>query len=151
MSKILHRDKASDTDEIDKVDGNVVNKWRWDWMERTVSIDVKKSFPKIKWEGDGGLKICLKDCMRKIDQPGKAVCLVCNKSEVKYGANGVSALNKHVQPRTHVEKEVSKIKNYKLPDSGPAHLITENYGAPPAFHNVPQSSTTEAPQPTVHI
>ena len=70
---------------------------------------------------------------------------------LKYGTRGVAALTKHVQRVTHVKKEVEKIHNYKLPGSGAANNIVENYGAPRCFYNVPSSSTTEVPQPTVHI
>ena len=147
MSEILYGAKETDAGQIDEGEDN---KWKWEWMQRSVSIDVKKRYPLMKWNSEDSLSICLKDYIRKINVPGKATCLVCNK-ELDYGTNGVSALIKHVKCKKHVEKEVLKINNFKLPGSGPAQNITESYGAPPVFHGVPEASTSEAPQPTVHI
>ena len=43
--------------------------------------------------------------------------------------------------------------SYKIPGSGAAKNVEENYGAPPMFSNTSSTSTlaTTAPQPTVHI
>ena len=58
-------------------------------------MDVSK-YPKITKRLDT-ITICLKDCIRKIDQCGKAIYLLCRKADpMKYGTNGVATLTKHV-------------------------------------------------------
>ena len=95
MSKILYRENHA---EVDAIDTGLGNKWRWDWMEKVVSVDMN-TFERITWKSDDPLNICLKDCINKVDEPGKAICLLCKKSDnvLKYGIRGVAALTKHVQ------------------------------------------------------
>ena len=51
------------------------------------------------------ITICLKNCIRKIDQCGKAICLLCRKADpMKYGTNRVATLTKHFQPFGNVKK-----------------------------------------------
>ena len=150
MSEILHRDDQNNV--VDQVDEGIPNKWKWEWLQKIVSIDVKNSYPSLQWKSQEPLSVCLKDSIRKINVPGQAICLVCNKKSVKYGTNGVSALIKHVTCKSHVEKEVLKVNNFKFPGSGSAQdIVTESYGAPPVFHGVPVVPIANAPQPTVHI
>ena len=44
MTKILKHDDAID---IENVDEGVANKWRWQWVEKTVDVDLSK-YPKIR-------------------------------------------------------------------------------------------------------
>ena len=146
MAKILKRDDAVD---IENVDEGVANKWRWQWVEKTVDVDLSK-YPKITRADT----ICLKDCIRQIDQCGKAICLLCRKADpVKYGNNAVATLTKHVQSFGHVQRLIEKLTSYKIPGLGAAKNVEENYGAPPMFSNISSISTsaTTTPQPTVHI
>ena len=115
MAKILKRDDAID---IENVDEGVANKWRWQWVEKTVDVDLSK-YPKIR--GQDAVTICLKDCIRKIDQCGKTICLLGRKTNpMKYGTNGEATLTKHVQSFGHVQREVEKLTSYKIPGSGAA-------------------------------
>ena len=148
MSKILKRDDSVD---IENVDEGVANKWRWQWVEKTVDVDLSK-YPKITRSDT--IRICLKDCIRKIDQCGKAICFLCRKADpMKYETNGVATLAKHVQSFGHVQMELEKLTRHKIPGSGAARKVEENYGAPPMFSNTSSTSTssTTTPQATVHI
>ena len=114
-------------------------------------MDLSK-YPKITRSDT--ITICLKDCIRKIDQCGKATCLLCGKADpMKYGTNGVATLTKHVQSFGHVQREVEKLTSYKIPGSGAAKNVKENYGTPPTFSNTSSTSTatTTTPQSTVRI
>ena len=72
----------------ENVDVGVANKWRWQWVEKTVDVDLSK-YPKITRSDT--ITICSKDCIRKIDQCGKPICLLCRKADpMKYGTNGVA-------------------------------------------------------------
>ena len=67
-----------------------------------VDMDLLK-YPKIT--RSDAIIICLKDCIRKIDQCEKAICLLCRKADpVKYGTNGVATLTKHIQSFGHVQR-----------------------------------------------
>ena len=60
-------------------------------------------YPKISRSDT--VTICLKDCIRKIDQCGKAIYLLCGRAyPMKYGTNGVETLTKHVQSFDHVRR-----------------------------------------------
>ena len=39
MAKILKRDDAVDIEHVDK---RMANKWRWQWVEKTVDLDLSK-------------------------------------------------------------------------------------------------------------
>ena len=148
MAKVLKRDDAVD---IENLDEGVTNKWRWQEVEKTVDVDLSK-YPKITRSDT--ITICLKDCIRKIGQCGKSICLLCRKADpMKYGTNGVAPLMKHVQSFGHVQTEVEQVTSYKIPGSGAAQNVEENYGDPPIFSNTSSTSTstTATPQPTVHI
>ena len=109
MAKILKRDDAVD---IQNVDQGVANKWRWQWVEKTVDVDLLK-YAKITRPDT--ITICLKDCIRKIYQFGKAICLLRRKVDpMKYGTNGVATLMKHVESFGHVQREVEKMASYKI-------------------------------------
>ena len=143
MAKIL---KCDDAVDIENVDEGVANKWRWQWVEKTVDVDLSK-YPKITRSDI--ITICLKDCIRKIYQCGK-----CRKADpMKYETNGVATLMKHVHSFDHVQREVEKLTSYKILGSGAAKNIEENYVAPPMFSNTSSTSTstTTTPQPTIHI
>ena len=134
MAKIF---KCDDAVDIENVDEGVANKWRWQWVEKTVDVDLSKY---LKITRSDIITICLKDCIRKIDQCGKAFCLLCRKADpMKYETNGVATLMKHVH-------------SFIL-RSGAAKNIEENYVAPPMFSNTSSTSTSTAttPQPTIHI
>ena len=50
----------------------------------------------------------------QVKQPGKAVCLLCQKT-IKYASRGVVAMIEHCQTKAHVEKVITKRTNYSLP------------------------------------
>ena len=111
MSEILHRDDQNNV--VDQVDEGIPNKWKWEWLQKIVSIDVKNSYPSLQWKSQEPLSVCLKDSIRKINVPGQAICLVCNKKSVKYGTNGVSALIKHVTcKRCVINLGMLQLKNF---------------------------------------
>ena len=98
MAEIL---KCVDAVDIENVNEGVANKWRWQWVGKTVDVDLLK-YPKITRSDT--ITICLKDCIRKIDQCGKPFCLLCRKAApMKCGTNGVATLTKYVQSFGHVQ------------------------------------------------
>ena len=50
LQQVLQR---SGEECVDDFDADLVNKWRWEWLEKTVTIDVKKSNLKITWTSNG--------------------------------------------------------------------------------------------------
>ena len=58
-----------------------------------MDMDLLK-YPKITRSDT--ITICLRDCFKKIDQCGKAICFLCRKADpMKYGTNGIATLAKH--------------------------------------------------------
>ena len=128
MAKIL---KCDDAIDIESVDESVGNKWRWQWVEKTVDMDLSK-YPKITKSDT--IIICLKDSIRKIDQCGKAICLLYRRVDtMKYATNGVATLTKHVQSFGLLQKEVAKLTSYKIFGSGVAKNVEEIYEPLPCF------------------
>ena len=127
---------------VDNFDAGLANKWRWEWLEKTVTIGVKKSHLKITWTSSDPLVILLKYCIRKKKQPGKAICTVCCKSDsdvITY-----STLKQHIMGKGHVLKVITKMQCYKLPGA-PSAKSYENYGSPPAYYRAPAANTNPPP------
>lgn len=83
--KFLSRDQEASVAEIDK---NVKNKFRWDWLQRTVTMKVKLG-KKIE-----EISETLEQFIKKCDLPGKAFCIYCN-DVINYGSRGCVALIDH--------------------------------------------------------
>ena len=81
---IVQRGSEFDTD-IDKMNPQVTNPWKWTWMEHVVC----------------GQK--LGDTIRKIQKPGQAMCILCNK-ELKYGKRGRISLVRNENETRTVQK-----------------------------------------------
>ncbi len=78
-----------DDPDARKVDGEIRNKWNWNWLE--IKVDQKsKSFP-------------LKHFFRKDQEKGKAKCTVCDKY-ANYASRGSIALVDHCKSASHLKK-----------------------------------------------
>jgi hypothetical protein len=65
----MELNREADDRNLKTVEKSVKNKFRWQWLETTVEITLKgerKSIPLIEW-------------IRKINAPGKAKCIICDK------------------------------------------------------------------------
>ena len=82
---IVQRGSEFGTD-IDKTDPQVTNLWKWTWMQHVVREQK------------------LGDTIRKIQKPGQAMCILCNK-ELKYG--------KRVKSVTVSSKTQMKLEQFK--------------------------------------
>ena len=83
-------------------------------LETTVEITLKgerKATSLIEW-------------IRKIDVPGKAKCIVCDKV-ISYGARGRISLTEHCKSNEHAEKLNIKADNYTL---GVPKANSKSYG-----------------------
>ena len=81
-------------------DQGVKNQWKWEWLQ----VKVGKSY--------------LSDCIRKIDQPGYALCIYCN-CQITYGTNGRTALTRHVSNsnKKHQDNKKAYVTNTIIPHS----------------------------------
>ena len=114
---------------VNDFDADLANKRRWEWLE-TVTIDVKKSYPKITWTSNDPLVILLKDCIIKIKQLGQAICIVVNL--IATSLHTVKEVLEHIMGKSHVLKVITEMQCYKLP-SAASTKSDKNYGAPPAY------------------
>lgn len=74
--------------EVKTIDDGVKNRFKWSWLQETLQVE--------------GCTLSL-DCFSKIHEPGKAVCNICNQP-INYGANGKTALRKHMEHPKHINK-----------------------------------------------
>ena len=104
---IIERHKKADESKLVDVEKGVVNKFRWEWMERVVEFDPLEKFPKLNWT-HGSVRLTVKDHIRKIDQPGKVVCILCSSSDSFSYADGASAKHhkKHLKKVNRVVQAI---------------------------------------------
>ena len=146
--QVLQRSNQSNIDEIDK---GLSNKWRWDWIEKTVSIDVKKAHPHITRNKTEPLMITLKDCIRKIKEPGKAICIICSKSDcIRYAAKGLGALKQHVKGKVTCKRWLGTCSVSSSPvlhlKAALATIMVHHI-----YHGTPVLKSNPPPQPMVHL
>ena len=93
--KVLENEGDSDVK-----DQGVKNQWKWEWLQ----VKVGESY--------------LSDCIRKIDQPGYALCIYCN-CQINYGTNGKAALTRHVSSsnKKHQDNKKAYVTNTIIPNS----------------------------------
>ena len=145
---ILQRYGNEDETKLQEVEKTVSNKWRWDWLEKTVVVDPGKICPKLNWK-KGPLTLIAKDTFRKVDLAGKAICTVCQADGyVTYGSSGVKILVDHMKTKKHVSRVAMELENTRLP--GTKESSSDVYGAPAAYHDAPSSSRV-APKTSVHV
>ena len=86
-------------------DKSVKNPWSWSWLELEC----------------GGAP--LSEFIRKLEEPGKAICIWCNQ-DIKYGGRGKVALTDHAKTANHAKVLKLRKTNYSLPGKNkpPLHL-----------------------------
>ena len=146
---ILQRYGEEDELKLVDIDKDQSNKWRWDWLEKSIVVDPAKILPKSDWS-KGSLTLLVKDYIRKVDIPGKASCTLCeNNGYIKYGSTGVKAILDHLKAKKHVRNVVTEMENSRLPGvEEPRSDVT--YGAPKAYFDAPPT-TCVPPKTSVHI
>ena len=82
----------------------------------------------------------------QVKQPGKAVFSLCQKT-INYASRGVVVMIEHCQTKAHVEKVITKRRNYSVPT---AAENTDAYGLHLMFASqlsIPKASTSESNVP----
>ena len=88
--KIIQRTKEDELGLVE-LEESVTNKWRWEWLEKLLVLDLAKLFPSLNWTG-GPITVVAKDYMHKVDEPGKATCAVCKGVLVNYSKAGLKSI-----------------------------------------------------------
>ena len=88
---------SRDNADVSTIDKGVKNKFKWNWLEEK---DSNKMF--------------YSDWVRKVDLPGRALCLLCN-TLLKYGSQGKSALAVHAKKPVHKGVITAVSNNSTLP------------------------------------
>ena len=116
MAKRISKDNEAAVKEIDK---SVSNKFRWDWLDKTVKLTIKS--------GKDSEEVIEKigDFIVKINVPGKAQCLYCN-DVITYGSRGRCSFVEHASKKKHLEIVTLRRKNYSL---GSAFKVTSGASA----------------------
>ena len=126
------------------VDNGVRNKWRWDWLEKSVLVDPLNKFPEVKlnWS-NGPVRMMAKDHIRKIDKPGKALCVACDDDSITYSEVGLGTIKAHLEILRHFRCVTALAQNQLLPGV----TIETTYGAPPTYYNDKSALSTIASSP----
>ena len=131
----MELNREADDEHLKTLEKAVKNKFRWHWLETTVEITLKgerKATSLIEW-------------IRKLDVPGKAKCIVCDKI-ISYGARGRISLTEHCKSNEHAEKLKIKADNYTL---GVPKANSKSYGIHPFFllsrKDIQQPETVKRP------
>ena len=67
MAKVVNREESDD--RLQEIDGGIKNKFRWNWLERSVSITYRNQKSTIETSS-----FLLGKFIRKVDKPGLALC-----------------------------------------------------------------------------
>ena len=57
--KVIQGNKEDERSLV-KLEEGVTNKWRWEWLEKLLDLDVSKLFPSLNWTG-GPITVVAKD------------------------------------------------------------------------------------------
>jgi len=133
MDKIIERD--SDSHIIFEIDKTVKNKFRWEWLEKTVQVPLSKGKAK---------HIAITEWIRKMDIPGKAKCITCRKL-ISYGSRGCISLVEHCESTQHLKIVKDVATNQSLPGAT-IRQAQGTYGIHPMFlkgQSIQQPQTTK--------
>ena len=115
--KLLTKENEALVKDINK---DVKNKFRWSWLERTITLTVKIG------KNTEDVVEKLGDYIAKCDVPGKAQCLYCDDT-INYRSRGCVALVEHAtKGKKHAAKVALRRTNYSL---GSAFVIPSTSSA----------------------
>ena len=136
--------------ELFDVERDVENKWRWEWLETSINVDPAELHPKLKLTG-GPITVIAKDCVRKIDVAGTALCQICT-SIIEYNNSGLKGLTQHLKSKKHLEKLTTMVHTQRLPGSSNANPDSM-YGALSVNYeeSAPPPSSSSVHKPSVHL
>ena len=95
---------SRDNSKERELDSEIKNKFRWDWLDRTLSIRLGKGEP---------IPVVVGDFAKKVDVPGKAICTICDDL-IFYGSRGWKAFESHANSIKHRKQAELKRTNYSL-------------------------------------
>ena len=84
----------SDVVRVKELDSKIKNKFRFMWLEDSLTIKSKKS---------DSVTICVGDSVVKVDIPGKVLCKYCN-DVINYGSKGRIAIIDHLKSGKHASE-----------------------------------------------
>ena len=104
-------ERTSDQAELIDVEKTAMNKWRWEWLEVSVTIDPAEVHSSLKWD-KGPITIFIKDHICKINLTGFALCQTCS-STLEYNKEGLKGLRNHLKTKKHLEHLISQYSESK--------------------------------------
>ncbi|CAM1291290.1 FBN1 (predicted) [Pycnogonum litorale] len=113
MATIIDRNNEHLVEDCDK---GMKNRFRWMWLEKQVDI--------------GGTTVTLAEHIRKVDLPGKALCILCNAT-ISYDSRGVKNIEDHCKSKKHGKNLHMKMTNHVLTTAKAKDSPT--YGLHPMF------------------
>ena len=95
--------QKSDELKVREVDKNIKNKFKCDWLNQNVTLNLKK----------GEISVPLSDFIEKIDVAGKAKCNLCSDI-IQYGGPGWKSLESHLKSNRHRNLMNIRRENFDL-------------------------------------
>ena len=147
MAKVVNREESDG--RLQEIDGGIKNKFRWNWLERSVSITYRNQKSTIETSS-----FLLGKFIRKVDKPGLALCVTCDKL-INYGSKGASALDEHCsKSKKHADKMSLQLTNVSMENFVPLKKSSdmtsaEPYGIHPDVAAAKTSACTSTLKPLV--
>ena len=85
---VVNRDEAN----LDEIDKGIKNNVCWNWLEKSVIVDIGEKEP---------VTAVLAECIRKIDKYDKVLCIFYNDF-VRYASQGCKNIEDHMKTKKHV-------------------------------------------------
>ena len=129
-----------DAQLLDDIEADVKNKFRFEWLEKSIKIRVQKADKSVNKKtetetGDTDITLThefsIKEWIVKIRTAGKAKCMLCTNL-INYGNRGQVAIVDHCHSKSHEAKVTEKLAHYSLPasyTSQPLHPLFGNVKA----------------------
>jgi hypothetical protein len=128
---------SKDEHKVRLIDHQEKNKFKFDWLKKTVLIKLPKNVGDAIAED---VEVKVEDSIKKIDQSGKVMCFLCSDI-IYYGKRGYAAISDHIKSKKHSAKEQIKVTNYSLPSNffsaSKPSTSTEAVAKMPEATNVP--------------
>ena len=99
--------ETRDDAKVREIDADLKNKFRWDWLDRKVTVCPVGS------SKEEPLSVLVADFVKKLDVAGKALCTVCD-DVILYGSRGWKALQSHATSVKHRKQTFLLKRNYSI-------------------------------------
>ena len=88
-----------DEEAVAKVDASCKEKFRWAWLDKTVTLKLKD-----KNGEDMNVEKKLREFIVKGYTCGVCMCKICGNKSIKHANRGITSITDHVKTPSHIKK-----------------------------------------------